>query len=322
MTFLVLASLLAVTPPMPAPAGEFAHTKWCSVMPNHDPGLKQLTPAAQAVGLEPLFLQVAMVSEGFAIKDVPKPGMPMINGKPEFANILNGTAIGGFDLSAPGGYSRVADREAALALYSGDSWTDDGTDTFGAEFKGLLASGLLKGAPKGGLVADFHKLRMDQPATWPDYLWFDSSEVNEAATMRFKTEDLGKPYSQRRRVTGPTKGDPGRTLYKTFAAQVAANAAMWRLSQKKIDQMKASIPAIAKKTFAGDELVFWSKVSFNGGQGSQAAAYGMLKAYAAGGVFKNTAYLTTKPKLGFDVLYQNARYVLDTYKYCKTHPNG
>ena len=44
-----------------------------------------------------------------------------------------------------------------------------------------------------------------------------------------------------------------------------------------------------------------TKVAFNGGQGTQAAAYGM-------------------PNLGYDVLYQNARYVLDTYKYCKAHP--
>ena len=63
-----------------------------------------------------------------------------------------------------------------------------------------------------------------------------------------------------------------------------------------------------------------TKVAFNGGQGTQAAAYGMLKKYSDAGVLKNTSYLTVKPNLGYDVLYQNARYVLDTYKYCKAHP--
>ena len=138
--------------------------------------------------------------------------------------------------------------------------------------------------------------------------------------MRYRAEDMNKPYKQRRRETGPTKGDPGRTLYKTFKAQVAANAAMWRFSQLKLDKMKAGIPSAVKKPFTGDELVFWSKVAFNGGQGTQAAAFGMLKKYSDAGVLKNTHYLTVKPNLGYDVLYQNARYVLDTYKYCKAHP--
>jgi hypothetical protein len=108
------------------------------------------------------------------------------------------------------------------------------------------------------------------------------------------------------------KGDPGRTYYKNSEPQVFASAALWKLSQMRLEAFKNELKI--KREFSEDEMFFWSKAFFNGAQGTQAGAFQMLKSYKERGLLDNENYLKNWPGGYFANIYFNARLTLEMIK--------
>ena len=164
----------------------------------------------------------------------------------------------------------------------------------------------------------------------PDLLIEPEEVVNESINGRFHKnpfQEVKQSYKDgpSLQLAGSTsqkaaKGDPGATYYKTPEVQSYANAALWKASQQKFE--KAVKDLAITHEFSDEEKIFWSKAFFNGAQGTQSGAYAMLRTYANKNIL-GTSYLKQQPMdatgkpIGSSVIYENSRYVLDSYKYAK-----
>jgi len=232
-----------------------------------------------------------------------------------------------------------------MEAFNGEGFHDDGTDTFGLEYNCLRKLGLIPNefcygnrsdpklnSAKLSEMPHFVFAPLDDPDRWrnepagrfsPNY---NTSGIKAGDTcyedIRHKdnpklyknklTEDL-KDFKQ---LIIERKGDPGRTFYKTPEAQVFASAALWKLSQMRLEAFKNELKI--EREFSEDEMFFWSKAFFNGAQGTQAGAFEMLKSYKERGLLNNENYLKNwpggNPEGGFPNIYFNARLTLEMIK--------
>jgi hypothetical protein len=169
----------------------------------------------------------------------------------------------------------------------------------------------------------------------------EKSKRTEAATQRFPTSELyendGKTRNYTKRIgrqsSANIKGDWGHTYLKTPKSQVIANAALWKHATIKLDSMRSDLLEKAKNDLGTEykkesaqkiidqlsrpmtkyEKIFWAKVMYNAGQGSQAGAYDMMRKYLKLNILKDESYLTKKPTKSYGTVYDNGRHMLDSY---------
>jgi hypothetical protein len=314
--------------------------------------------SSKFVDLDPRILAVGMASEGFSIKKM--------NTQPRKNKFYEGKEILFFqdqngDLKEKyGNTTQDATNEHVLEkYYYGESWHDDGTDTFGYEFDRLYKLGLI---PKGLTTAyidvpedknyvpipGFKGNRYEdyKLGEGPDFVFSDKNRINETATQRFRkssvyeSNDKTRDYTQRigRQSKHEIEGDWGHTYYKTPKAQVVANAAMWKHATIKLKTIRENLLEKAKqdlktphlkeksqrfidqlsRPMSKHEEVFWTKVVFNAGQGTQAAAYDMMRSYLRSNFLSDEKYLLTKPTKAYSTIYDNGRHMLDSYKVAQT----
>jgi len=254
--------------------------------------------------------------------------------------------------------------------YYGNSWLDDGSDTFGIEYEKLVANNLFPVDFTAMPMEELQKIKneyaeavknlelaqnqkqsedkirelkvavekardkkfavMMSSTEAPDLIFEPKEVVNENIKGRFEKNPFGGPSQSYKegpslKLVGSTslqaeRGDPGATYYKSPEVQAYANAALWKSSLLKFEKATKDL-AIAHK-FTPEENVFWAKVFYNGGQGTQSGAYAMLKSFAEKNVL-NTSYLKQQPRdangklIGSEVIYTNARQVADSYQFAK-----
>lgn len=322
-------------------AQSYTHKSWCKRVMSMKvaPYIEQ---SSDFVDLDPRILAVGMASEGFSIKDR--------RSGPKKNNIYNGVEEIFYqdkygNLKEKYG-SKVQDAvtEHVVDKYSyGETWNDDGADTFGMEFYRLNKLGLI---PKDVTYTTIDKYHEYKLGNGPDFVFSEKERLNETATQRFLTSSLyenngeTRDYTKRigRQSKANIKGDWGHTFFKTPKAQVIANAAMWKHASLKLETMRQNLLDKAKEDLKTDYLkeqaqknidqlsrpmskyeeVFWTKVVYNAGQGSQAAAYDMMRNYLKNNYLKDENYLTTRPSKSYAVVYDNGRHMLDSYKYAET----
>jgi hypothetical protein len=219
----------------------------------------------------------------------------------------------------------ISTRKAIELSFYGGSWIDDGSDTFGLEYFQLREKKYL---PSKFISSDYEKVKANNMNQMPDFVFMnDESDRNESAKNRFKTNQ--GPFLERFGRQSPTQGDKGKTHYKTPEAQVFANAALWKHSQDKFNSAKKELIALYKskgssspdygkaafleREMSPTETAFWSKVFYNGGQGTQAGAWDVLKQFADRGWLANDNYLRVDPGVSLKEIYHNGREVSDSY---------
>jgi hypothetical protein len=123
--------------------------------------------------------------------------------------------------------------------------------------------------------------------------------------------------------------DCGRTFFTTATSTAYATAALWKDSQNRFlsmtKLMRERYPNF-KRELTPKEIVFWTKVYYNGGQGSQASADIMFEEYAMAGLLNSEDYLWMEPSskqsaalcgskamVPLDEVWANARKTMDTY---------
>jgi hypothetical protein len=123
--------------------------------------------------------------------------------------------------------------------------------------------------------------------------------------------------------------DCGRTFFTTATSTAYATAALWKDSQDRFlsmtKLMRERYPNF-KRELTDKEIVFWTKVYYNGGQGTQASADIMFEEYAMAGLLNSEDYLWmapsskqsaalcgTKAMVPLDEVWINARKTMDTY---------
>lgn len=316
---------------------KYIFKSWCKGLKDNEV-FKYVKDASDFVGIDPLHLTVGMSGEGFSEKhDYPKKCRvwPKFNDDKTLElktcddnDVLHSSIVQPDDIwkldkktdewkSVGQNYDGYAVVEAA---YYGGGFNDDGSDTFCLEASRLRKEGLF---PAEFSIDDLGNLsKYDSLKDAPDVACDDTGRVNESATMRFTKSSMDLPYSKRWRVpSNETQGDEGQAHYKTAEAQTYVNAAMWKDAEQKFDkafdEVKEQYPAIKGKNFTKYEKIFWHKVFYNGGQGTQAAAYFMLKRYAKSGYLKDDAYLKTRPTNSYRQLYINGRRDVDSYRYAE-----
>jgi hypothetical protein len=314
-------------------ASEFTHKTWCTKILKLKVG-GYLKPASEFVDIDPRLLAVGMSSEGFATKEEFGAATEAykFNGSNFFVDATDTTTGEVVKID-------VSNIEVAKNNGYGDTWLDDGADTFGYEYPHLKRLGLIPNEFTADDMDNIHKYELGKH---PDFVFYDKGTVNEAASMRFNPSDIytqtGKlrDYTKRYGRQENPKGDWGATSFKTPKAQMYANAAMWKHAQIKLKQMRENLidwahspdfPSSEKRDLyikqlarpmSHDELVFWTKAMYNGGQGTQAATYFMYKHYLNKGFLKNEDYLKENPSKYYGEVYTNSRRVLDSYKYAKS----
>lgn len=216
-------------------------------------------------------------------------------------------------------------RNVIEKTYYGSSWIDDGSDTFGLEYTQLREKNYL---PKKFMSSDYQGVNATSLEQMPDFVFMnDESDRNETAKNRFKSNEGS--YLNRISRQNPPKGDKGRTHYKTPEAQVFANAALWKHSQDKFNSARKELIAFYRskgpsspdynkaaaldREFSPTENAFWAKAFYNGGQGTQAAAWDLLKQFSDRQWIANDKYLTADPGASLKEVYRNAREVSDSY---------
>jgi hypothetical protein len=341
---------------------DFFMPKWCEKMKNY-PLVNFLQSAADFVGLQGgmELLSIGMVGEGVSIKDnrrerahyekVTDSNFSEIAGahltKTGYVMAETGIDKGKWILKNKDGSTNSHDeilREVMIDGYYGDSFFDDGSDTFGLEYNCLRLLGLIPTEFTHGNTSD-PKLRETKLSELPD---FGFSPLNNP--KRFRNEEASrfspsqtynsegikagdtcyqdlnlKPELYKNKLKAdssgnvyfkdpPVKrlGDPGRTFYRTPEAQVFANAALWKLSQERLFAFKKELKI--DREFSKDELAFWSKAFYNGAQGTQSGAYTMMKLYHSKGILNNEDYLNKWPGIGSTDIYFNARLTQQTLK--------
>lgn len=121
--------------------------------------------------------------------------------------------------------------------------------------------------------------------------------------------------------------DCGTTHFTNPESVTYATAALWRDSQKRFRSMEKVLRAKNPKftrPMKDEEIVFWTKVYFNGGQGSQASADVMFQYYADNNMLNSDDYLYSVPTCAspcamipiFEI-WKNARVSMDTYQVLK-----
>jgi hypothetical protein len=341
----------------------YSHPRWCELSAKREVG-PYINAAAGFVEMDPVLLAVGMSSEGFAVKndcvtskesldkDVQDVGYisqvrrlcqtdkfvgygistidkTQTKAKPEeWKNAQEyapaGAKFGAIDPTS-GLVEMLTPREMIQRTYYGNSWTDDGSDTFGLEYRTLREKNYL---PKKFVSSDYKDVTGTSFETLPDFVFMtDQGDVNEPARNRFISSDGS--YMGRIGRQSPTKGDPGRTQYKTPEAQTFANAALWKNSFDKFESAKKELiayyrskgpssPEYARiagleRPLSNVEKAFWSKVFYNGGQGTQAAAWDVLKQFADNNWLASDKYLTADPGVKLKEVYNNGRHVSDSY---------
>lgn len=331
--FLFIILVLSSTTVL-AQAGKYAKKTWCTGLADNEV-YDHIKNAADFADLDPLLLAIGMSSEGFAVKeDFPTKcrNWPTFNDDKSI-NVKqcdegDKTVDIQFDSYKPwvqnssGEWVEGKETWDIFAImphvYYGDTWPDDGADTFCLELGRLRREGLF---PMEFSQDNTSRLpQYDSLESAPEVLCDDSGHQNEPATMRYHKDSMSLPYEKRWRVpSDKTEGDKGRAFFKDGETQAFANAAMWKDASNKFDkafnEIKALHPTLNDKEFSKEERIFWTKVFYNGGQGTQAGAYYMLKKYAANGYLANENYLTNQPTNSYAVLYENGRYTLDSYQY-------
>jgi hypothetical protein len=126
---------------------------------------------------------------------------------------------------------------------------------------------------------------------------------------------------------GGVSPDCGSTEFTSAESVAYATAALWKDSQKRFRSMeavmRAKIPGFTRP-MKDEEIVFWTKVYFNGGQGSQASADIMFQYYAENSFFKSDEYLYQRPScaspcsmIQMGEIWDNGRVAMDTYMVLK-----
>jgi hypothetical protein len=344
-------------------AGPFAHPRWCELTAKREVG-PYINAASGYVNIDPLLLATGMSSEGFAVKsdcmtktedlkaksddEVMKAGIKRFC-EPDRFKALNISPINEAQkLAKPeewklakeyapanatfasvnpesGFTEMLSTRNVIESTYYGNSWIDDGSDTFGLEYSTIKNK---KYIPNKFISSDYDKVTGTTLNKMPDFAFMnDENDRNENAKNRFVTNE--GPYLNRYNRQKVTQGDKGKTFYKTPEAQVFANAALWKHSQDKFDSARKELialykskgrssPDYAKAAFLEKELsptekAFWSKVFYNGGQGTQAGAWDVLTQFADKGWLANDNYLRIDPGVSLKAIYNNGREVSDSY---------
>lgn len=317
-----------------AQSTKYAKKTWCTGLANNEV-YDHIKNAADFAGLDPLLLAIGMSSEGFAVKeDYPKKcrNWPKFNDNKsidvkqcDYDDKITEVKMEPYTKwkEKPNGEwvedGQTWDIFAIMPhVYYGDTWPDDGADTFCLELGRLRREGLFPMEFSQDNTSRLPQYSSLEDA--PQVLCDDTGHRNEPATMRYHKDSMTLPYEKRWRVpSDKTEGDQGRAFFKDGETQAFANAAMWKDASNKFDkaftEIKALFPAVKDKEFSEHERIFWSKVFYNGGQGTQAGAYYMLKKYASSGYLADENYLTNQPTNSYSVLYDNGRYTLDSYKY-------
>lgn len=337
MRTLVTIFILLITTAHAQDTTKYIFKTWCTGIKNNEV-FNYIKEASDFAGVDPLHLAVGMSGEGFAEKhDRPLKcrKWPKLNPdktisiqtcddndvlqdaiiQPE-SNWVEDKKTGKWGEEDPH-YDNFAIVEAT---YYGDGFNDDGTDTFCLEQARLKQEDLFPVEFKVDVEKNVSSYTSLESA--PDVVCDDTGKVNEDATMRFRKSTMSAPFSERLRVkSSETVGDEGRAAYKDAEVQTYANAAMWKDAENKFNKAFKEIvikyPALKKRVFSKYEKVFWSKVFFNGGQGTQAGAWFMLKKYIREGYLKDDKYLKTRPTNSYKNLYRNARRDSDSYKYAE-----
>jgi hypothetical protein len=222
-------------------------------------------------------------------------------------------------------------RDGWKAFFYNRNWQVDGTDTFAMSFEKLRERGYLPPTWQLEKITPESRIRIGRGGA---DLVVDFSKRNENAIERYRPESLSLPFFERPRQS-PTTGDPGMIFYRTPEIQARANAALWKYQIDLFHEARATILANLPKIYLDsnrrdraregllrpltrEEEVFWAKVFFNAAQGTQAASYNFLVDLAGRGLLSTTAYLVELPTdVPRRVLYDNARYVLDSYLYAE-----
>lgn len=341
----------------------YSHPRWCELSAKREIG-PYINAAAGFVEMDPVLLAVGMSSEGFAVKSDCVTAKEDAAKNPQdtiYADLAKRACstdrLTGFNIStidkarekanpvewksaqeyAPAGakfasvdptsgfVDILTPRQAIERSYYGNSWTDDGSDTFGLEYRNLREKNYL---PKKFVSSDYKDVTATSFETMPDFVFMtDPSDVNEPARNRFMNSDGS--YMGRVGRQNPTKGDSGRTQYKTAEAQTFANAALWKNSFDKFESAKKELVAFYRskgpaspeysriaaleRPLSNNEKAFWSKIFYNGGQGTQAAAWDVLKQFTDNNWLATDSYLTADPGVKLKEVYNNGRHVSDSY---------
>jgi hypothetical protein len=330
----VLIFLIFTTNSFSQTPPKYYFSTWCSKMENYQ--LKNhLRDAAQFVGLEGgvELLTIGMMSEGVAIKSkeekIPENALKNLN-QQNFFLAQDLLPKEKFKLPPTTWYLKGSDENYAKNIgiimahnsYYGDSWTEDGTDTFGLEYYCLRKRGLIPIEFTSGPADSLSALPLDKH---PDFAFgtltnerslrfAPSSTYNSEGVKTNCQQDLvgSSNFKEKMSNMEVRDGDPGHTFYRTAESQVFANAAMWKLAQERMYGFKKELNIT--RDFTPDEILFWSKAFFNGGQGTQAGVFKMMNLYHSKGFLKNQDYLHTYPGDGSQEIYNNARIVLETIK--------
>ncbi len=310
---------------------------WCSGLKDNEV-YSHIKEAADFVDIDPLHLAIGMSGEGFSQKhDTPMScrKWPKLNQDKTMvlstcddnnklvesiiqsnSDWIENKKTGKWGETDPD-YDNYAIVEAT---YYGNGFNDDGTDTFCLEQARLKKENLFPIEFKVDDQKNVSKYESLEDA--PEVVCDDTGRTNEAATMRFRKSTMSAPYSERLMVkSSETNGDEGQAYYKNGEVQTYVNAAMWKDAENKFDkafkEVLVDYPALKNKVFSKYEKVFWSKVFYNGGQGTQAGAWFMLKKYAKQGFLKDDKYLKTRPTNTYKQLYINGRRDVDSYRYAE-----
>ncbi|GEM_PF-6736866 len=346
-----------------ASSTSYSHPRWCELSAKREVG-PYINAAAGFVEMDPVLLAVGMSSEGFAVKsdcvtrteDAAKDPQDTINAnlakracssdrlesfnistmdkaqtkaKPAEWKIAEEYAPVGPKFAAVDPNSGLVEllnpRQVMERTYYGNSWTDDGSDTFGLEYRNLREKNYL---PKKFVSSDYKDVTATSFDSMPDFVFMtDSNDVNEPAKNRFTSSEgsyLGRTGRQ-----SPTKGDGGRTQYKTAESQTFANAALWKNSLDKFESARKELAAYYRnkgpsspdygkiagleRPISDTEKAFWTKIFYNGGQGTQAAAWDVLKQFADNNWLASDSYLRADPGVRLKEVYNNGRHVSDSY---------
>lgn len=317
--------------------GEFAKKSWCTGLSDNEvyPHIKA---AADFAGLDPLLLAIGMSSEGFAVKtDRPENCRlwPVFNDDKTITQqqCVENDALETVTQEPTHDYVEDSKGEwvagppkwdtytVMVHSYYGDTWPDDGADTFCMEMGRLRREGLFPMNFSHDNLARVPTYSSLEQA--PDVVCDDTGFTNEPASMRFHQDSMSLPFEKRWRVpSDKTVGDEGHAWFKNGETQAFANAAMWKDANNKFDkaftELAGIYPNLKEKEVTPEERIFWTKIFYNGGQGTQAGAYAMLKNYAKNDYLKDESYLTRNPSKYYQVLYVNGRYTLDSYQYAKS----
>jgi hypothetical protein len=346
---------------------DFDMPKWCEKMKKY-PLVNHLKAASDFVdlkgGME--LLAIGMVGEGISVKDInrdpPRPDYKDLSDsnfnerarqlltKHGYVMAQNGVDKGKWVLQFPDG-SRNSHETIPVGLsilgYYGDSFYDDGSDTFGLEYNCLRQLGLIPVEFTYGKTLETRETELEK---FPDFSFLPLNHPTNYRNEEASRFTASSTYNSEGIKSGDTcykdlnikpelyqpkfqetsypklifkdppvakrKGDPGRTFYRTPEAQVFASAALWKLSQERLFAFKKELKL--EREFSQDELYFWSKAFYNGAQGTQSGAYSMMKTYYEKGLLNNEDYLKKWPEVGSAEIYFNAKLTQETLKRTST----